>query len=71
MLRSNDHHVEIRQVGEWKVNLTSYKIGDKYYCHIDNIDPGATIARSNAGTREEAVQLAMMKVTERLGKKPG
>ena len=29
----------------WEIGITSYKLKDRYYCKIDNIDPGATIAR--------------------------
>ena len=46
--------------------MTTYKIGDDYYCHVYNVDPGATIARATAATREEAVEEAMIKVSQRI-----
>ncbi len=69
MLNSVEHRAETRDVQGWKVKLVSYKIGEKYYCHIDNVDPGATIARADGVTRNEAVQNALKKATARLGKK--
>jgi hypothetical protein len=32
------------QVGRWKVNIVSYKVGDQYYCTVNNVEPGATLA---------------------------
>ena len=48
------------------VRVTTYKIGDNFYCHVYNVDPGATIARSTAATREKAVEEAMLKVSQRI-----
>ena len=52
------------------VEVTSYKIGDRYYCHVSNVDPGATIARAEGASREDAEQLASMKAARRLGGTP-
>ena len=49
------------------VEVTSYKIGERYYCHVTNVDPGATIALAEGVSREEAEQLASMKAAKRLG----
>lgn len=46
--------------------VTSYQIGDRFYCHISNADPGATIARAEGATRDAAVSRAMDKAYERL-----
>ncbi|MBM2839845.1 MAG: hypothetical protein HW412_373 [Bacteroidetes bacterium] len=48
------------------IRINSYKIGDRFYCHVENTDPGATIARADAASREEAVQAALAKAKERL-----
>jgi hypothetical protein len=53
-----------------KVSVTSYKIGESFYCHVQNVDPGATISRAEAGTREEAVDLALRKAKDRLAGTP-
>lgn len=38
----------------WDVGITTYRILDKYVCLIDNVSPGATIARAAAATPEAA-----------------
>ena len=48
------------------INITTYKIGERYFCHIDNVNPGATIARTEAASLEEARELALQKATTRL-----
>jgi len=56
------------QVGRWKVNIVSYKLGDQYYCTVDNVEPGATLARSQGSTREEVEKKALEKAKELLAK---
>lgn len=50
------------------IRIVVYKIGDEFHCHVSNADPGATIARATALTREEAIETAMKKVSQRLHK---
>ena len=66
MLKADDYKIDSRDVAGWPVNITSYRIGQTFYCHIDNVDPGATIARTQGATYDEAVQMALAKATERL-----
>ena len=68
MFKAEEYRVDVRQIGNWNVTVTSYKIGDNYFCHVDNVNPGATIARTQATTREEAVKVAVHKAEERLSK---
>ncbi|MBX2992316.1 MAG: hypothetical protein KF749_14290 [Bacteroidetes bacterium] len=48
------------------LELTTYRIGDEYYCHVSNLNPGATIARAGGKSRDEAVHLALERVKQRL-----
>jgi hypothetical protein len=66
MLKTEDYATETRELSGVHIRINSYKIGDRFYCHIENTDPGATIARSDASSREEAVQLALVKTKGRL-----
>ena len=66
MLKAEDFRVDGREIFGWRVSITSYKIGGTYYCHIDNVDPGATVCRSEGPTHEDAVQAALLKAQERL-----
>ena len=56
------------QVGRWKVNIVSYKLGDQYYCTVDNVEPGATLERGQGSTRDEAETKALDKAKELVGK---
>ena len=49
------------ELAGWKVRLTSYRLGDKYYCKADNVEPGACITRSQGPTKEEAEREAIAK----------
>lgn len=57
-----------QQVGRWAINIVSYRLGDRYYCTVDNVEPGARIAREEGATREEAERSAIEKATARLSK---
>ena len=71
MLKAEELRTAIKEVSGVQINVVSYKIGDRFYCHISNLDPGATIARTDAASQEEAEQSALHKVAERLRGKPG
>ncbi len=34
------------EIEGWQVRLTSYKVGDVFYCQADNVSPGAWLART-------------------------
>jgi hypothetical protein len=57
---------EVRELNGTKVEVHVYKIGDSYYCHVSNTDPGATIARGEGKTRDEAIANAVEKAQSRL-----
>jgi len=66
MMKAEDYRVEHREISGVKVKAASYRIGESFYCHVENLDPGATIARTEASTREDAINLALQKARERL-----
>ncbi len=53
-------------VPPFKMHIVSYKLGDKYFCTVDNVDPGANIARAEGSTRENAEANATAKARARL-----
>ena len=69
IMKLEGYQVEPQEIAGWKVNVVSYSIGSQHYCHIDNVDPGAVIVRTEAPTREEAMLLAIAKAAERLRSK--
>jgi glyoxylase-like metal-dependent hydrolase (beta-lactamase superfamily II) len=54
------------ELAGWPLRLTSYRIGDKYYCKADNVDPGACLARTEAASKEEAEKNAVARAEELL-----
>lgn len=52
----------------WPVHLTTYKLGDTYYCKADNVSPGAALSRTTGGSREEAEKKAIARAEELLGR---
>jgi hypothetical protein len=54
------------ELAGWKARVTSYKLGDTYHCSVDNVSPGAVVARTEGKTREEAENAAVEKATRYL-----
>ena len=59
-----------REIAGTPVTVTGYQIGEMHYCHIENLDPGATIARASAASAEKAESDAMEKAAKRLKPQP-
>ncbi len=59
---------EHRDRGLARTILTSYRIGETFHCTLDNVSPGATLARTTGSTREEAESKAIERAAERLGR---
>ena len=49
------------ELAGWPIEVETHKLGDVYYCSINNVDPGARFARAEAPTREEAERQALAK----------
>jgi len=65
-MRVEEHQERQLEIEGWPVHLTSYRIGETFYCNADNVSPGANIARASGATREEAESKAIQRATERL-----
>lgn len=48
------------------VSVTSYRIGERYSCTVDNIDPGAVIGRGSGIDRESAEEAAINQASMKL-----
>ncbi len=55
-------------VDGWQVNLTTYRLGDKWHTKADNVSPGAALARIVADTREDAENRALARARELLSR---
>jgi hypothetical protein len=60
-MKAEDYAKRRQDVGGWPVEIETYKLGDIYYCTINNVDPGARFARAEGSTREEAESKALEK----------
>ena len=65
-MTSEEFKEEIINVNGTKVLVTTYRIEEEFYCHVSNYDPGATISRASAATKEAAVNEAIKKASERI-----
>lgn len=67
-LRAEEYVKRQDKILEWDVAIVSYKLGQRYYCTIDNVSPGAAIARADGDTREQAEAEALAQAKERLAR---
>ena len=67
-LRAEDLQQREDKIESRPVRITSYRVGNQFRSTVDNIDPGATVARGAGPTREAAEQEAIATARERLAK---
>jgi hypothetical protein len=67
-MKPEDYRERQVEVDSWRVNLTSYKLGEVYHCKADNVSPGAWLARTTGATREEAEQKALDRARQLLSR---
>jgi hypothetical protein len=67
-MRAEDYQRRREEVAGWPVGIVSYRLGERFVCEIDNVSPGARIARGDGATREEAEQQALDAASRRLAR---
>jgi hypothetical protein len=67
-MRAEDYQRRRQELAGWPVGIVSFKLGDRYVCEIDNVSPGARVARAEGSTREEAERAAIETAERRLGR---
>jgi hypothetical protein len=67
-MRAEDYQRRRQELAGWPVGIVSYKLGDRFICEIDNVNPGARVARAEGATREEAERGAITAAERRLGR---
>ena len=65
-MKAEDYSERREVIESWPVHIVTYRIGEQYYCTIDNVDPGARFARANGATREDAERVALEKARKYL-----
>ncbi len=66
-MKAEDYTERREEIDGWPVHIVTYRIGDRWYCTIDNVDPGARFARAEGSTRDEAEHDALEKARKYLG----
>jgi hypothetical protein len=54
------------QLAGWDVRIASYRLGDRFVCEVDTVDPAARLARADGASRIEAEARALEKAAELL-----
>ncbi|MGH6903133.1 MAG: hypothetical protein ACREIR_10375 [Geminicoccaceae bacterium] len=67
-MRAEDYQRRRQELAGWPVGIVTYKLGERYVCEIDNVSPGARLARAEGSTREEAERAAIETAERRLGR---
>jgi hypothetical protein len=67
-MRAEDYQRRRQELAGWPVSIVSYKLGGRFICEIDNVNPGARVARAEGGTREEAERAAIEAAERRLAR---
>ena len=65
-MKTENYQSEEREIHGVKVIVASYKIGERFYCHVSNRDPGGRIARVEAASLNEAKEIALSAAAEKL-----
>ena len=65
-LRAEYFEERCEAISPFLVRVISYKLGGLYFSTVDNVDPGAIIARSKGATRKEAESQALSRAKDRL-----
>jgi len=66
-MKAEEYSERKETIDTWPVHIVTYRIGETYYCMIDNVDPGARFARAEGVTREDAERTALEKARRYLG----
>ena len=67
-MRPEDYSNREEEILGWKVRISSYGLGERYHATIENVDPGARIARAEGSTREQAEGEALEQAHRRLAR---
>jgi hypothetical protein len=67
-MRAEDYQRRRQELAGWPVGIVSYRLDERFICEIDNVSPGARVARAEGATREEAERAAIAAAEHRLGR---
>jgi hypothetical protein len=65
-MKPEDYHQRREEHHGWSMNIVSYRLGDRFHCTVDDVDPGARLSRGEGATRQEAEGQAIEKAKRML-----
>jgi hypothetical protein len=66
-MKAEDYQSRREEHAGWPMNIVSYRLGDRFHCVVDDVDPGARLSRGDGSTRDEAERQAVEKARRYLG----
>jgi hypothetical protein len=67
-MKAEEYQERREEASGWPIHIVSYRLGDRFHCTVDNVDPGARLSRGEGATREEAESIALEKAGRHLAK---
>jgi hypothetical protein len=67
-MRAERYQRRRQELAGWPVAVTSYQLGERYVCEIENASGGARLARAEGPTREDAENAALASAERRLAR---
>ena len=68
MTKPSDYSERKLELAGWPVKVTSYQLDGVYHATVDNVSPGAWIARADGPTKAAAEEQALAIAGQRLAK---
>jgi len=57
--KAQNYSSRLETLQGWQVGITTYQLDDVFHCKVDNVSPGAVIARGRGTSQAEAEQQAL------------
>jgi hypothetical protein len=65
-IRPTDYARRTSELAGLPVGITTYRLGDRWVCAVDNVSPGPVVARAVAGSKERAEEEALTTAGSRM-----
>lgn len=67
-MKVEEYSSRYEEVGRWRINVVSYKLGDRYVCWVNNVEPGANLCKAEGETKNQAEERAIEKASQMLSR---
>ncbi len=64
--KTEEYQIRMCSEGQWRLQVKSYRLADKFFCLVDNVDPRARLVLSEGSTPKEAEEIALKKAKQML-----